>query len=128
MWLPLSKRHQLFVKNQCKASLEGDKEGFGFSKSILTRNVFCEALEIVSPTAILQIDYTTLHIAYWLGVTSCYSFIIKNYRFVNENLSKRLQPSKDGLQFTTASTGSDRDLKTLSELRSSSFFRNQNTL
>ena len=38
-------------KTQCKASLMGDQESLGFSKSILARNVFCEALEIVSPNS-----------------------------------------------------------------------------
>ena len=39
------------TKTQCKASLEGDQESLGFSKSILARNVFSEALEIVSPNS-----------------------------------------------------------------------------
>ena len=55
MWLPLSKRHQLFVKNQCKASLEGDQERLGLSKSILARSVFSEALAIAFKSITIEI-------------------------------------------------------------------------
>ena len=57
----------------------------------------------------------------WVS-TSSYNYIIQNYRSVNVNISKRLHSPKGGLNFSTTNTGSDKDFKTLPELRSLSFF------
>lgn len=80
-----------------KRSLKGDRGGFG--ESILKRNVFSEALATLFPTAILQIDYTTVHIAlstnplvWWPLLVTILNII--NYPFVNVNVSKRLKSSK----------------------------------
>ena len=78
-------------------SLKGDRGGFG--ESILKRNVFSEALATLFPTAILQIDYTAVHIAlstnplvWWPLLVTILNII--NYPFVNVNVSKRLKSSK----------------------------------
>ena len=59
--MSLLNRHQIFIDNQCYASLKGSRGGFG--ESIRKRKVFSEALAIAFPTAILQIDYPAVHIA-----------------------------------------------------------------
>ena len=61
IWMSLLNRHQIFIDNQCYASLKGSRGGFG--ESIRKRKVFSEALAIAFPTAILQIDYPAVHIA-----------------------------------------------------------------
>ena len=59
--MSLLKKHQIFIDNQCYASLKADQGGF--VESIRKQKVFSEAPAIVYPTAILQIDYATVHIA-----------------------------------------------------------------
>ena len=70
----------------------------GFGESILKRNVLSEAIATLYPTAILQIDYTTVHCAInepiGLETTSRNNLNIINYPFVNVNVSNRLKSSK----------------------------------
>ena len=62
---------------------------------MLKWNIFSEALAIEFPTAILQIDYTTVHNEpIGLVATSCNNLNIINYPFVNVNVSKLLKSSK----------------------------------
>ena len=91
--MSLLKRHHIFIDNQCYTSLKGGRGGYGES-IILKLKVFSEALGIAFLTAILQnFDYATVHILLLTNllvgclvlVTGLYK---KNYRFVNENVSK----------------------------------------
>ena len=54
IWMSPLNRHQIFIENQCYASLKGG--GGGFGESIQKRKVFSEALAMAFPTAILQMD------------------------------------------------------------------------
>ena len=82
--MSLLNRHQIFIDNQCYASLKG-VEGV-LVKIYKKRKVFSEALAMAFPTAILQMDYAAVHIALLTNLlVGCLA-----YRFINENVSKRL--------------------------------------
>ena len=92
IWMSLLKKHQIFIDNQCYASLKADQGGF--VESIRKQKVFSEAPAIVYPMHCNSSNWlrncTYSIIKESIGWVSCssYRFIIKNYWFVN--VSKRL--------------------------------------